>query len=265
MSRANRLAQVFVLAAVGGVGFFGCNKEGSTSNTADNRTPGEKVADGTKQLGDSLGHATNAATQGVTNAANATTQGAKNLATQASAHLSPTGATGPDGVRNVFEGIVTNALDKNNYNDLIGYFTKADQDRLSNSKPDTKDLDAAVDQFKKSWHDKYNDNFKVMDNDKVYTGDFFALGGGNAAAGAPTTATVAASHGLPDLSLPLVVEGGLYKLDVPDTLDGTQLHDNLLNAIKDLNKDPSTWPQDKADAYRLVSHRILMAVEGKSL
>src|SRR5437764_120527 len=83
------------------------------------------------------------------------------------------------------------------------------------------------------------------------------------ASNAATQAAGAASHGLPELSVPLAQEGGLYKIDVPDSVDGKVLHDNLLSAIKDLQGKSSSWPDDKAEAYREVSHRILMAVLDK--
>ena len=102
-----------------------------------------------------------------------------------------------------------------------------------------------------------------MDNDTVFTPQFFALSGGTGG-GQPTAAALKASHGLPELSLPLVSEGGQYKLDVPDTMDGAQLQTALMNALQDLNKDPAKWPADKTQAYQLVSHRILMAVTNKS-
>jgi hypothetical protein len=251
-----RIAQIAAVLAVGSLGFFGCNRE--ESGTTDTRTPGEKV-------GDAVGRGVNATTQGVSDATKATTQAAGNLATQASQVISPTGTggAGVEGVRNLLEGVVTNAIDKNNYDDLIGYFSATDKQRLTAAKPDAAAMNAPIEQFKKSWRDKYGDTFRVMDNNTVFSPQFFALGGGTGG-GQPTNATIAAGHGMPEVSVPLASEGGQYKLDVPDTMDAAQLHTNLMNALQDLNKDPATWPADKTQAYQLVSHRILMAVTSKS-
>jgi hypothetical protein len=244
-----RLACIAAVLAIGCVGFVGCNKD--ENKTADTRTPGQKAGD--------------AVQRGV----DATTQHASSAATQAAAAVSPTGATGVKGARNVFEGVVENALDKNNFNKVASYVTKADEDRIKAAKPDTSDLDAAIDQFNTSWKGKYGENFGIKDNESIFNAQFVALSGpagttGDSTAGASTTATVAASHGMPELAVPLTQEGGLYKIDVPDDVDGKMLHDNLLSAIKDLQGKSSSWPDDKAEAYRQVSHRILMAVLNKS-
>jgi len=244
-----RLLSLAALLAIGGIGFAGCNK--SDNSTADTRTPGQKAGD--------------AVQKGVDN----TTQEASTAAKKAAATVSPTGATGIKGARNVFEGVVENAFDKNNFNKIASYFTKADEDRIKASKPDTADLDAAIDQFNTSWKGKYGENFGIKDTESIFNPQFVALSGpagttGDSTAGASTTAKVAESHGMPELSVPLVQEGGLYKIDVPDDVDGKVLHDNLLSAIKDLQGKSSSWPDDKAEAYRQVSHRILMAVLNKS-
>jgi hypothetical protein len=241
-----RLAYFAAVLAIGCVGFVGCNKD-ENKTASDNRTPGQKAGE----------------------AIDATTQKASSAATQAAGALSPTGASGVKGARNVFEGVVENAFDKNNFNKIASYFTKADEDRIKASKPDTSDLDAAIDQFNTSWKGKYGENFGIKDNESIFNGQFVALNSpagttGDSTAGAATTATVAESHGMPELKVPLAQEGGLYKIDVPDDVSGQVLHDNLLSAIKDLQGKSSSWPDDKAEAYREVSHRILMAVMNKS-
>jgi hypothetical protein len=250
-----RLACFAAVLAIGCAGVVGCNKD--ETKTADTRTPGQKAGEAVQQGVDKTVAAGQSATQRAGEAAD-----------KAAATIAPTGATGIKGARNVFEGVVENVFDKNNFNKVASYFTKADEDRIKASKPDTADLDAAIDQFNTSWKGKYGENFGIKDNDSVFNAQFVALGTpagttGDSTAGAASTATVAASHGLAELPIPLVTEGGLYKIDVPDNVDGKALHDNLLTAIKDLQDKSSSWPDDKAEAYRQVSHRILMAVMDK--
>jgi hypothetical protein len=249
-----RLASFAAVLAIGGMAFVGCNKD--ENKTADTRTPGQKAGDAVQQGVD-----------GANAAGHSATQKAGDVATQAAAAISPTGAPGIKGVRNLLEGVVDNALDKNNFNKVASYFTKADEDRIKATKPDTADLDAAIDQFNTSWKGKYGEKFGIKDKDAIFNDQFVALSGPAGSTGDSTTgasAVIAASHGLPELTIPLVIEGGLYKIDIPDTEDGKVLHDNLLTAIKDLQDKSSAWPDDKADAYRQVSHRILMAVMNKS-
>src|SRR5689334_10425275 len=197
-----RLACFAAVLAIGCAGFLGCNKD--ENKTADTRTPGEKAGDAVQQGVDKSIAAGRSATQQ-----------AGAAATQAAASVAPTGASGIKGARNVFEGVVDNALNKNNFNKVASYFTKADEDRIKNSKPDTADLDSAIDQFNSSWKSKYGENFGIKDNDSVFNAQFVALGGpagttGDSTANAASTATVAASHGMPELSVPLANEGGLY-------------------------------------------------------
>jgi hypothetical protein len=51
-----------------------------------------------------------------------------------------------------------------------------------------------------------------------------------------------------------------WKFVVPTTLSGRQLHDNLVRQLRIVADHPDRWPADADDAYRLVSHRVLMAV-----
>ena len=77
------------------------------------------------------------------------------------------------------------------------------------------------------------------------------------------TGTIPASHGLPELNLTFVGEGGKWRLDIPDSVDAQKLHDTLTTTLTAL-QDTSHWPADKNDAYRAVSHHILAAVMDKA-
>lgn len=75
------------------------------------------------------------------------------------------------------------------------------------------------------------------------------------------TATIAASHGLPELKVNLVSEyPDRWKIDLPDNIDGQKLKDNVLKHLTMVDEDKANWPADKADAYRAVSHHMLTAV-----
>jgi len=241
-----RVACLFALLAAAGVGIAGCNKDEGT-NTADNRTPGQKAGD--------------AIQKGVDN----TTQAAKGAADSITAGVAPSGTSSMDGTRSTLEGVVENAVKRNEYNAMADHFTKADADRVKNGKPDTKDLDDLADKFTNAWNAKYNDKFTVMSADKVFAADFLKLA--TDASGTKdmpkATGTIPASHGLPELMLTFVGEGGKWRLDIPDTVDAQKLHDNLKTTLTAL-QDTSHWPADKNDAYRAVSHHILAAVMDKA-
>jgi len=51
-----------------------------------------------------------------------------------------------------------------------------------------------------------------------------------------------------------------WKIDVPDSVDARKLYDNLLNHLTMVDDQQAQWPADENDAYRLVSHHVLMAI-----
>ena len=72
---------------------------------------------------------------------------------------------------------------------------------------------------------------------------------------------VPSGHGLPELTVSLIHEKpDAWRIDVPDQLSGQKLYDNLLNQLTRVGENTSQWPADKEDAYRHVSHCVLMAV-----
>ncbi|MEA2709952.1 MAG: hypothetical protein QOF78_2553 [Phycisphaerales bacterium] len=74
-----------------------------------------------------------------------------------------------------------------------------------------------------------------------------------------------ASHGLPEVKVPLIHEATGWKIDVPDTLDGNKLRDNVKNALTLCKENKDKWPADENEAYRVVSHKILAAIMDKPL
>ena len=52
----------------------------------------------------------------------------------------------------------------------------------------------------------------------------------------------------------------MWKIDVPDSVDGAKLYDNLLKHLTMANEQKDQWPSDVIDAYRAVAHHVLMAV-----
>lgn len=51
-----------------------------------------------------------------------------------------------------------------------------------------------------------------------------------------------------------------WKFEVPNTLTGQQLHDNLLKHLTMIADHPEQWPADADTAYGLVTHHVLMAI-----
>jgi len=161
-------------------------------------------------------------------------------------------------------------------------------------------LDGRIAQFQKDWKAKYGDDFKIHKDDVVFGNPTFTVAQGEIGKdavlagkelpppqnvtkdnlGKPTDAagntvadknldkgrnvayvTVSASHGLPELKVPLIHElPDVWKIDVPDNVDGAKLYDNLLKHLTMANEHKDHWPTDVNDAYRAVAHHVLMAV-----
>lgn len=99
-------------------------------------------------------------------------------------------------------------------------------------------------------------NQVARDSGKMAGGDTNLNPGRNIA-----TVQIAASHGLPALSVPLIHElPDSWKIDVPDNYTVEQMHDNLLKHLTMADEMKDQWPADVNEAYRVVTHHVLMAV-----
>jgi len=240
------------LMAVGAAGLTGCNKDET------GKTPGEKAGEAVQKGVDSTTKAAN-------DAGKATTQAAKDAKNAVVSGVAPSGTSKVEDTRKALEGIVEKAGKRNDWADMIGHFTKADEDRVKNGWPDSKDLDDLADKFDQSWKAKFNDKFSVMDSDKVFAPDFLKLTTDPSGTkdNPKATGTIPASHGQPELTLNFVGEDGKWRLDIPDSVDAKKLHDNLLAALTDI-QDSGKWDADKVQAERAVAHRMLAAVMDKA-
>jgi len=225
------------------------------------------AADRTK---DATANASQDAKEGTAKAADSAKQAggdAKDAAKDAKdavvAGFSPSGASDVTGIRGTLEGIVTNAMNANDLDKMTAFLTDADKQRLTGLDP--KALTAGVDQFKKAWRDKYSgDVFGVMAADQVFSDQFVTLESSGQttadAKGKTGRAVIKASHGLPEVKVPLAAQDGKWKLDLPDSVDAATLQQNLSKAVQELNAASAQWPTDKVQASQHVAHRILMAV-----
>ena len=96
---------------------------------------------------------------------------------------------------------------------------------------------------------------QVSDAGKVAGGDANLDKGRNVA-----VARIPAGHGMPEVTASLIHElPDIWRFDIPDTVDGRKLHDNLAKHLNALG-DGSNWPADVNDAYRMVAHHVLLAI-----
>ena len=266
--------------AAGTFGVAGCKDDHTASTNPDNRTAGEKVADAGKKASEKVGEgvdATNAAAKDaaketkemankagekIEQGAEATKDAAKDASQQASATLSPSGSDKLTGVRSTIEGVVQNAVKRNEWDDMADHFTAADKQRVMNGKPDTKALDDLGEKFTTAYRGEFKDAFTIMDADEKFGPDFLKITATTDANAKEAIATLPESHGLPALELKFVDEGGKWRLDIPDSVDAQKLHANLTKALTDL-QDVKKLGADENQAARHAAHRILAAAVDK--
>lgn len=188
------------------------------------------------------------------------------------------------GIREVVVEVTEASLTKSGLDDIVERFSSADRDRLNQNKDaltNNSALDGRIEQFQKDWKAKYNQDFKIPDRDAIYTPDFAMITQGAEArtAGAqfPADAAkpagdkakearnyaairIAASHGKPAVTVPIVHEARGWKIDVPDTVDANKLRDNVQAALTKCDEMKDQWPADVNEAYRGVSHGLLIAI-----
>ena len=220
-------------------------------------------------------------------------------ADQASANMSPHAAKIHDLLGKVAEDAVT----KGDVPKIAKQFCKADRDRLDQDKDALKngdELDGRIAEIQKDWKNKYNTDFNIVDQDKVYNMSFASINemtageaartasgtvaGENNSSAAQSSAApaagdknvgdkemardmatvhIAASHGLPALDVPVVQESGSWYINIPDDVDAAKLKSNIQTALTDLDQKKDQWPADVNDGYRAVTHRVLLAIFDK--
>jgi hypothetical protein len=93
---------------------------------------------------------------------------------------------------------------------------------------------------------------------KVFGGEVKLDKGRNVAA-----VRFAASHGLPSVTASMIHElPDQWRFDIPNSRTGDQIYNDLLNHLNFIAIHSSHWPSDEADAYRMVTHRVLLALYG---
>jgi hypothetical protein len=172
-------------------------------------------------------------------------------------------------------------------------------------KQENAELDGRIAQLQQDWKAKYGQDFDIKDEDKVYGQAGFAMitegetpgeraqparerQPGEAAPAAPApatetpgqtsadrnrddagrniaTVTIAESHGMPALTVPLIHEAGGWKIDIPDNVDAAKLRDNVQAALTKCGESKDKWAENVDDSYRAVTHKVLLSIFDKKL
>lgn len=263
-----------VAAAAMAVGAMGWTTSATAQDAppADNRNAAERAAD-----------STGAAAKG---AADATSDALR---------TSDTPNKNSEEINDVLAQVAEAALTKEGLDDMAERFVDADRNRIGQNQDalkNTTELDGRIAQLRDDWKAKYSEDFDIGDEDKVYGGFAMIAEGeigqprtvgdrvaapaegvdapkantsGQTAADTNrndpgrniATVTIAESHGLAAITIPMIHEAGGWKLDLPDSVDAQKLNDGVKAALTKVGDAKDQWPADNTEAYRHVTHAVL--------
>ena len=196
----------------------------------------------------------------------ATDQNLKNKedASQVAGSKLPGDQIGAADLNNIYKSLAETteaALTKGSFDDMTERFVEADRNRIGNFK-DQKfdDLDGRVEAIRKDWKAKYNADFDVDDN--VLQNWVTVSKTGDNSSVTTAKAEIPAGHGLPALTVPLVKDNVAWRIDLPDTVNGQGLKDQVLAHVTMVGDTRAQWPADSLEAKRAVVHHVLAGLLG---
>ena len=163
--------------AISAAGFIGCDRDNTasttttsgTTTTADTRTAGEKIGDKMETAADKTKNAAKEAGQDIGDAAKTAGTAIKSTVggfTGANANRVP------ELVSNVTEA----ALTKDGFNDVVERFVDADRNRIGKADLNSGNeaLNTIVANIQSAWKAKYNADFDIKQEDKVFSPQFMS-------------------------------------------------------------------------------------------
>lgn len=188
------------------------------------------------------------------------------------------------GVADGLAAVVSAATTADDLKGLADHFVDADRTRLA-VLPTFKAgygpvLDGRIGEVRKAWKSKYGHDLGSADGAAAVTAAFAnaiavgpvgsdadlaaaVLGTGKEAdtSRVVAVATIPAADGLPAVKVPLMRnDAGTWVVNVPDELTAAAIQTNLTDQLNALGNADHDWPADEAAAYRLLSHRVLIAL-----
>jgi len=148
-----------VAAAALTVGSFGLSRAVAQTNDPNKPTVGQKIENAADRTGEAIKDAANK------------TEEKLGIKKDASAYQSKNA----EEIHDVMAQVAEAALTKNGLDDIAERFVDADRNRLGQNQDALKNsdtLNGRIDEFQKDWKAKYNQDFDIKDEDKVYTMEF---------------------------------------------------------------------------------------------
>ncbi len=144
--------------------------------------------------------------------------------------------------------------------DVVDYFVKGDRDRLGKI-DDKNDLKTSADAFTGLWKSKFNNGFDIK-HDEVLQNWLMVKKTGEDKNYTYANATIPASHGVREVTIPVIKDHLKWRIDVPDTFNSGELYTMLTSRLGQLQTGKDNWPADQLEAKRMVVHSFYATLFG---
>lgn len=189
------------------------------------------------------------------------------------------------------------AFSRGGFDDMVERLVDQDRNRIGDLDDDLgKTLDAHVQTFLRNWETKYDSEFDI-DGDQFLRGMAVTVGEvedsqmamrnwpvsptGDVREAAPAGAAINDKEELGQANLEegrdvaiatlrgkdgktlhvsLINEAGGWKIDLPNNITAEQLHQRTSKVFQALNEDPTKLPASEAEAYEMLSHKLLSSI-----
>ena len=195
-------------------------------------------------------------------------------------------ALAPDGeaIRDTLGSATEAAIAEDGFDDFVERLVDADRNRIGKfDGGNSSALNAAAQRVRDTWKNKFGDDLDIEDEDAIYStfpivqgvintglepgvksmpanssGDYNLEPGRDIA-----VVTLPAGHGLGETTLVMIDEAFGWKIDVPNTVGGRDVHANLIQRLNAVADAAANWPANREAAARYLTHQVMLAAVGK--
>lgn len=256
---------VVLAGSLGVVGLVGCDDAGDNSATTGDKVEraidraGDAVARGAEKTGEVLDKAADKTATAVGKGVDQASEMGRRAGDKANDWLDAN-VSDAARIKDTLASAAEAALTRDRLNDLVSRLAEADRTRVGQvDDAAAAELNQRVERLRSQWQGKYNAPFDVEDENAVFENARITTtsGEGNRKQAKVVLPSV---RGMPELNLTLVNEGSsldAWRIDAPDSLTAETLRSQLTAEVRKLEEFSAAWPEDVAEARRLVVHHVL--------
>ena len=191
-------------------------------------------------------------------------------------------ALAPDSeaIRDTLASATEAAIAEDGFDDFVERLVDADRNRIGKfDGGNDSALDAAARRVRETWKNKFGDDLDIENEQAIYSsfpivqgvintalepavksmpanssGDYNLEPGRDIA-----VVTLPAGHGLRETTLVMIDEAFGWKIDVPNTVGGRDVHANLIQRLNAVADAADKWPANREAAARYLTHQVMLA------